>query len=66
MGFYPTDDNLEELLQSCGLKDLRDEISFELFARTMALLLEENNQFVRQQIAGQNQYDEGEEEQEDY
>jgi len=32
----------------------------------MALLLEENNQYVRQQIAGQNEYEEGEEEQEDY
>lgn len=43
MGFYPSDENLEELLKSCGLQDIRDEISFELFARTMALLLEENN-----------------------
>lgn len=63
MGFYPSDENLEELLKSCGLQDIRDEISFELFARTMALLLEENNQYVRQQIEGQ--YGE-EEEQEDY
>jgi len=28
---------------NCGMKDIKDEISFELFARTMALLLEENN-----------------------
>jgi len=32
MGFYPSDENLEELLTSCGMKDIREEISFELFA----------------------------------
>ncbi len=64
MGFYPSDENLEELLKSCGLKDIKDEISFELFARTMALLLEENNQFVWQQMTGA--LGEEEEEPEDY
>ncbi len=43
MGFYPTDEMLEGLLKACGLRDGVDEISFELFARSVALLLEQNN-----------------------
>jgi len=43
MGFFPSDDTLEEILRSCGHKDLNEEISFDLFARTIALLIEENN-----------------------
>ena len=46
MGFFPDDETLEELLNSCGRKESDDEISFELFARSMALLLEENNKEV--------------------
>jgi hypothetical protein len=42
MGIYPTDEILDELLKSCGKETDEDEISFELFARTVALLLEEN------------------------
>lgn len=42
MGIYPTDEILDELLKSCGKDTDEDEISFELFARTVALLLEEN------------------------
>ena len=42
MGFFPTDGMLENLLQSCGKKEDEDEISFELFARSVALLFEEN------------------------
>lgn len=42
MGIYPSDDLLEELLKSCGKVGDEDAISFELFARTVALLLEEN------------------------
>lgn len=48
MGFFPNDDQLEELLASCGRKEGDDEISFELFARSMALLLEESNKEVRE------------------
>jgi hypothetical protein len=43
MGFYPSEEMLEELLRSCGMKNLSEEISFEFFARSMALLLEESN-----------------------
>ena len=42
MGIYPTDDMLDELLRNCGKEGDEDEISFELFARSVALLLEEN------------------------
>ena len=42
MQIYPTDEQLLELLETCGKKDEEDFISFELFARSIALLLEEN------------------------
>ena len=42
MQIYPTDDQLHELLETCGKQDEEDFISFELFARSVALLLEEN------------------------
>ena len=42
MGIYPTDEMIEELLRSCGKKGEEDDINFELFARSVALLLEEN------------------------
>jgi len=41
MGIFPTDDMLNELLKSCGKYGDEDVISFELFARTVALLMEE-------------------------
>jgi len=43
MGFFPSDEALESLLQSCGLKDIADDIPFELFARSIALMIEEKN-----------------------
>ena len=42
MQIYPTDEQLWELLETCGKSDEEDFISFELFARSVALLLEEN------------------------
>jgi hypothetical protein len=42
MGIYPNDEILNELLYSCGKDNDEDVISFELFARSVALLLEEN------------------------
>ena len=42
MQIYPTDEQLQELLETCGKSDEEDFISFELFARSVALLLEEN------------------------
>lgn len=42
MGVFPSDEMLGELLQSCGKSTDEDAISFELFARCVALLLEEN------------------------
>jgi hypothetical protein len=42
MGIFPNDDMLNELLFSCGKTGDDDAISFELFARSVALLLEEN------------------------
>ena len=42
MQIEPTDEQLLELLETCGKQDDEDFISFELFARSVALLLEEN------------------------
>lgn len=42
MGIFPTDEMLMELLKSCGKSGEDDSISFDLFARSVALLLEEN------------------------
>ena len=42
MGIFPDDETLQGLLLACGKEGLEDVISFELFARTVALLLEEN------------------------
>ena len=42
MGIYPSDDMLNELLISCGKTGNEDAISIDLFARSVALLLEEN------------------------
>lgn len=42
MGIFPTDEMLKELLKSCGKNNDDNIISFELFARCVALLLEEN------------------------
>ena len=41
-GFSPSDDMIQDLLKACGQKDGEDEIRFELFARCIALLIEEN------------------------
>ena len=38
----PTDEQLEELLKTCGKQQGEEYVSFELFARAVALLLEEN------------------------
>lgn len=42
MGIFPSDEMLIELLISCGKATEEDEITFDLFARAVALLLEEN------------------------
>lgn len=42
MGIFPTDEMLVDLLKSCGKSGDEDAISFDLFARSVALLLEEN------------------------
>lgn len=42
MGIFPSDELLNELLISCGKAEGDDMISFDLFARSVALLLEEN------------------------
>lgn len=58
MQIYPTDEQLSELLETCGKSDEEDFISFELFARSVALLLEENADKVStssQQNADQDQ-----------
>ena len=65
MQIYPTDEQLIELLETCGKKDEEDFISFELFARSVALLLEENADKVStssQQEAREQQYLDGESE----
>ena len=46
MGIFPNDDMLNELLRSCGKSGNEDAISFDLFARSVALLLEENADHV--------------------
>jgi hypothetical protein len=38
----PTDEQLEELLRTCGKSQDEEYVSFELFARAIALLLEEH------------------------
>ena len=38
----PTEEQLEELLKTCGKSQDEEYVSFELFARAVALLLEEN------------------------
>ena len=43
MAMFPSDDALKELLKSLGKEVDDDEISFELFARSVAILLEESN-----------------------
>jgi hypothetical protein len=40
-GNQPTDEKLEELLQTCGKSQEEEYVSFELFARAIALILEE-------------------------
>ena len=45
MGIYPSDEMLNDLLKSLGKEIEDDEISFELYARSVALLLEEKNNF---------------------
>jgi hypothetical protein len=42
MGIFPSDEMLNELLIACGKTQGDDMISFDLFARSVALLLEEN------------------------
>jgi len=44
MNIFPSDELLQELLNTCGRGafDHEEKISFELFARTVALLIEEN------------------------
>lgn len=61
MGIFPSDDMLSELLQSCGKNTEDDVISFELFARCVALLLEENAErgSTSSQNDGQQIYGEG-------
>lgn len=41
MGYSPSEERLLQLLETCGKKDEEDAISFELFARTLALTFEE-------------------------
>lgn len=43
MAMFPSDNNLKDLLKSLGKEVDDDEISFELFARSVAILLEERN-----------------------
>ena len=43
MRFYPSDEVLDNLLRSCGMPEDQDEVSFELFARALALLMDEKN-----------------------
>ncbi len=58
MNIYPNEDMLTELLRSCGKEGDEDAISFELFARTVALLLEENADKGSTSSVPQNEEDE--------
>ena len=42
LGIFPSEEMLEELLSSIGKLQNEDLITFEVFARCVALLLEEN------------------------
>lgn len=44
IGIFPQDDMLNELLMSCGKLGEDEEIPFDLFARSVALLLEEKGE----------------------
>lgn len=44
IGIFPQDDMLNELLMSCGKSVDDEEIPFDLFARSVALLLEEKGE----------------------
>ena len=46
MGYNPSEERLLQLLETCGKKDDEDIISFELFARTLALTFEEEAEKV--------------------
>lgn len=62
MQIHPTDEQLQELLETCGKRDEEDFISFELFARSVALLLEEN----ADKISTSSQQNQGDQEQDAY
>ena len=64
MGIFPSDDMLVELLKSCGKEGEEDAISFDLFARSVALLLEENAErgSTSSQQNAENEAEAGEEE----
>ena len=70
MGIFPTDEMLNELLIACGKGEDEDAISFDLFARTVALLLEENAErgstsSQNEQPDQQQEYVDGEDEMEE-
>ena len=62
MQIFPTDEQLNELLETCGKQDEEDFISFELFARSVALLLEEN----ADKISTSSQAEQAQQEAEEY
>ena len=62
MQIFPTDEQLKELLETCGKQDEEDFISFELFARSVALLLEEN----ADKISTSSQAEQAQQEAEEY
>lgn len=64
LGIFPSEEMLDELLSSIGKLQAEDLITFEVFARCVALLLEENADKVSTS-SQQNVDDHGEEYEED-
>ena len=60
LGIFPSEEMLDELLTSIGKLQEDDMITFEVFARCVALLLEENADKISTS-SQQNEEDQGEE-----
>ena len=60
LGIFPSEEMLDELLSSIGKLQEDDMITFEVFARCVALLLEENADKISTS-SQQNEEDQGEE-----
>ena len=61
LGIFPSEEMLDDLLTSIGKLQTDDLITFEVFARCVALLLEENAEKAVSTSSQQNEDQEGDE-----